>query len=77
MDISLIPMLKDNLCYYVKLSGEHDYPGILIDVSQPDKVIEFLKASEIKIVPSHIITTHKHHDHSGGNSDMKKAWPDI
>lgn len=26
---------------------------------------------------SHILSTHKHHDHSGGNQAMKERYPDA
>lgn len=57
-------------------------------VSTPDNVGVFVDPYDLSAVQaasssagvSHVqgcITTHHHHDHSGGNSDFKKAYPDA
>ena len=69
-------MLGDNLCYYVTLNLATT-PGILIDVSEPEKARNFLNAMNVTMEPTMILTTHKHHDHSGGNIEMKQIFPNI
>lgn len=68
-------MLSDNLCYYV-YQGSDLQKGFFVDVSEPDKLSAFTKAFGISSV-SHILTTHKHADHSGGNNYMADNWPGI
>lgn len=70
VEVYIIPMLGDNFCYYVT-RDLHQKPGVLIDVSEPQKVQAFLQALQIEQQPSHVMTTHKHHDHSGGNEEMR------
>ena len=43
MEVWIIPMLGDNLCYYVT-SNISNKPGIFIDVSEPAKAKNFLDA---------------------------------
>jgi len=70
-------MLGDNLCYYLRLKGQDAIPGIFVDISEPAKAIAFLETNSIKVVPSHILTTHKHNDHSGGNIEMRELYPSL
>ena len=76
MEVYIIPMLGDNLCYYVTRDVATK-PGILIDVSEPQKVLEFLHAMGITVSPSHVMTTHKHYDHAGGNEEIKNLIPGL
>ena len=69
MNVFIIPMLDDNFCYYV-YKGDDIQKGLLVDVSEPEKVSAFMKTSAIETL-THILTTHKHHDHSGGNKELK------
>ena len=49
--------------------------GFFVDVWESSKAIDF--ASTLGITPKYLLTTHKHWDHSNGNSDMVAAFPDI
>lgn len=46
-----------------------------IDPVEPDKVLA--AASKAGALITHILTTHKHWDHAGGNSEMRKLLPDV
>jgi len=50
--------------------------GFHVDVAEPDKVMSFMQAFNLQ-KQSHVITTHKHGDHSGGNKAMRKMFTDI
>lgn len=56
-----------------------DNTALLIDVGlggdRPEKLIKILE--ENNIVPSHIICTHEHEDHVGGNKQIRDRYPDI
>ena len=41
VEVYIIPMLDDNLCYYVT-RDLNTQPGVLIDVAEPAKVTAFL-----------------------------------
>ncbi len=47
-----------------------------MDVSEPEKLSAFTQAYGIAEV-SHILTTHKHADHSGGNNSLAEKWPAL
>ena len=62
----VIPMLNDNYAYYIHPS-DNIQRGYFVDVSERMKVVKFRNDFGIFSPVSHIITTHKHHDHSGAN----------
>ncbi|TNV76328.1 hypothetical protein FGO68_gene9037 [Halteria grandinella] len=66
--VFVIPMLSDNFSYYVYTKGNIQQ-GFFVDVSEPEKLTAFTTALQITTV-SHILTTHKHGDHSGGNQSL-------
>ena len=68
--INVIPCLADN---YGFLLADLDQ-GVAIAVDTPDdKVItEYLESKGWAL--SFILNTHHHHDHIGGNSQLKKRW---
>ena len=78
MEVYIVPMLGDNLSYYVTLDAKTQ-PGIWIDVAEPHKAKAFMESGAVgpNIVPAAVFTTHKHMDHSGGNIEMKTLFPDI
>jgi hydroxyacylglutathione hydrolase len=72
-EVHIIPMLDDNFCYYVTRDLKNQ-PGVLIDVSEPLKVKEFMQHHGITHEPNLILTTHHHWDHAGGNIEMKAMY---
>ena len=76
MEVYIIPMLADNLCYYITRDLATK-PGILIDVAEPVKLKKFMQANGITMPPTLLLTTHKHSDHSAGNRDVAKSFPGI
>ena len=64
MEITIIPQLSDNFCYHVT----HGTTSFIVDCSEAHKVEQYLDGRQF----SHVLTTHKHNDHSGGNLDLKQ-----
>jgi glyoxylase-like metal-dependent hydrolase (beta-lactamase superfamily II) len=65
MNVIIIPMLSDNFSYYV-YKGDNIDSGFLVDASETDKVKAFQKTFSLANI-KHLLTTHKHQDHSGAN----------
>jgi len=69
LEIALVPCLKDNYAYLV-----HDSEAgltAIVDPSEPDPVRKALDARGWKL--THILNTHHHFDHTGGNVPLKEA----
>lgn len=64
--IEIIPCLKDNYAYLV---GAGDQLAV-VDPSEAEPVIQALKGRKL----THILNTHHHWDHSGGNRDLKEKY---
>ena len=76
MEVYIVPNGGDNFMYYLTMD-KATKPGIFIDVWEPAKAQQFLQTQGIEAPPTMILTTHKHGDHSGGNVDMRKLYPDL
>ncbi|MGB0934571.1 MAG: hydroxyacylglutathione hydrolase [Alphaproteobacteria bacterium] len=68
MTIIPLPLLKDNYAYL--LHCPHTSETAIIDPSESAPVIEELDKRGLKL--TYIINTHHHHDHVGGNEEIKK-----
>lgn len=68
-----VPMLKDNYAYIIIETRSRK--TVVIDPGDAHAVQETLKKANV--TPSAVLTTHKHWDHSGGNGQMKRMYPDI
>ncbi|XP_063407069.1 probable hydrolase PNKD [Mytilus trossulus] len=71
LKITPVPMSLDNLAYVIT-DGK---TTVVIDPGDPEPVIEYLEKNNI--IPDAVLVTHKHWDHSGGNSEMKKKYRKI
>ena len=67
-----IPAFSDN--YIWAIIG--DEPGVFdcIDPGEAEPVIHFAKTNQLKLRT--VLLTHHHHDHIGGVTDLRKAYPD-
>jgi len=72
MNVTPIPVLDDNYCYLVKYAPSLYY---LVDPAEPDTIMKYLKTLPSTIRITHILTTHKHWDHAGGNEVRARAAP--
>jgi hydroxyacylglutathione hydrolase len=70
LQIELVPCLRDNYAYLVRDAGE----GIcaVVDPSEAAPVREALAARGWRL--THILNTHHHPDHTGGNARLKEEF---
>jgi hydroxyacylglutathione hydrolase len=70
LEIELVPCLKDNYAYLVFDRAE----GVcgVVDASEAEPVKRALEAKGLKL--THILSTHHHPDHVGGNLALKQAF---
>jgi len=74
LEIEPVPCLKDNYAYLVYDRSE----GVcgIVDASEPEPVKRALEARGLKL--THILSTHHHMDHVGGNLALKQAFaPEV
>jgi hydroxyacylglutathione hydrolase len=70
LEIDIVPCLSDNYAYLI-----HDRAAGLtavVDPSEPEPVKKALAAKGYKL--THILNTHHHFDHTGGNVPLKEAF---
>ena len=68
LSIDIIPCLKDNYAYLISGGGL----TAVVDPSEAAPVELVLKQRGLKL--THILNTHHHWDHSGGNRDLKEKF---
>ena len=70
IEIELVPCLRDNYAYLVN----HAESGLcaVVDPSEPGPVREALARKGWRL--THILNTHHHLDHTGGNAALKEAY---
>ncbi|KXJ25892.1 probable hydrolase PNKD [Exaiptasia diaphana] len=68
-----IPIASDNYSYLIIDSEENQ--AVVVDPSDPNAVKEIIASEQVQLKA--ILTTHKHWDHSGGNSVLQTDFPGI
>lgn len=68
MKIKLLPALQDNYMYMIICEKSRE--AALVDPVEPEKCVNAIKEENVKL--THILTTHHHWDHAGGNEEMCK-----
>ena len=68
-----IRALKDN--YIWLIVNQQLGQALVVDPGDAAPVVEYLKAHDLQLVG--ILVTHKHADHTGGISELVKAYPHI
>jgi hydroxyacylglutathione hydrolase len=75
--VKSVPYLDDNLAYLVLdvKSGKCAVvdPGVAAPII--GAIEDLRRATSVPLSVSHILVTHRHHDHCGGLADLKKAVP--
>ncbi|GJQ12424.1 hypothetical protein GpartN1_g4215.t1 [Galdieria partita] len=71
--VTTIPVLSDNYAYLLIDTTKN--VAAAIDPAEPEKVLEVATKERVKL--THVLTTHKHWDHSGGNKRMAEMVPGI
>lgn len=69
LQIELVPLLKDNYAYLVH--DEATGTTAVVDPSEARPVLAVARARGWRI--SHVLATHHHWDHTGGNLEIKQA----
>ncbi|MGE3975544.1 MAG: hydroxyacylglutathione hydrolase [Bdellovibrionales bacterium] len=72
-ELYAVPALKDNYCYL--LFEKNSSQTLAIDPSEAKPVFEALKTLNRNL--THIVNTHHHWDHTGGNEALKKHFKCI
>ena len=70
MVVKIIKCLIDNYSYLI--IDKKNKSACVIDPSESDPIIDIIKKSKIDL--KFILNTHHHHDHVGGNHDLKKKY---
>tara|TARA_Y100000591_G_C21780441_1_gene670715 strand:+ start:653 stop:1372 length:720 start_codon:yes stop_codon:yes gene_type:complete len=74
MKIEIIKCLQDNYSYI--LIDEKSNNACVVDPSEANPIINFIENNDINL--KNILITHHHHDHVGGNIELKKKYkPNI
>jgi hydroxyacylglutathione hydrolase len=73
MRVEIIPCLQDNYSYLI--IDDSNNSACVIDPSEAEPIINFLKNKDIKL--KYILNTHHHFDHIGGNKNLKKKFGSI
>jgi hydroxyacylglutathione hydrolase len=70
MKVEIIKCLQDNYSYLI-VDEKNNY-SCVVDPSEAAPIINLIETKNIKL--KFILNTHHHHDHVGGNNDLKKKY---
>ena len=70
MKVEIIKCLQDNYSYL--LINEKNQNACVVDPSEAKPIINFVEKKNINL--KFILNTHHHHDHIGGNNELKKKY---
>lgn len=77
--VAVLPVLQGifggNYAYVVYNANDALKRATVVDGADPEVVLRYLDAAGLTL--THILTTHWHWDHSGGNRKLSAAWPDA
>jgi hydroxyacylglutathione hydrolase len=73
MRIDVIPLWKDNYAYLVVDPATGT--AAVVDPSDPGPVAAAAEAAGVRV--THLLCTHHHPDHSGGNAALAARWPGL
>jgi hydroxyacylglutathione hydrolase len=71
LEVELIPCLSDNYAYLLYDQADSG-PCAVVDPSEPEPVRRALAGKGLKL--THILNTHHHLDHTGGNIPLKEEF---
>ena len=84
--IHMISQLVDNICYLI-VYQDYSKPkmqGIVIDCGDAKALLHMIERIHRQHYHDHpaievtsVLCTHKHHDHTAGNKQILKAFPDV
>jgi len=70
MRIEIIKCLQDNYSYLI--IDKNNLKACVVDPSEASPIINFVEKKKLKLV--YILNTHHHHDHVGGNLELKRKY---
>ena len=70
MHIEIIRCLQDNYSYLI--IDENNRSACIVDPSESGPIIDFIDNNKINL--KYILNTHHHHDHIGGNKELKEIY---
>jgi hydroxyacylglutathione hydrolase len=70
MKIEIIKCLQDNYSYLI--IDETNKNACVVDPSESAPIINFVEKNDICL--KYVLNTHHHHDHIGGNKELKKKY---
>jgi hydroxyacylglutathione hydrolase len=73
--VYVVPFLSDNFCFIIMIDGDSGKKAIAVDPADPELVKDFLVHHNAQL--THILTTHRHADHSGGNKKLQIWYPEV
>lgn len=73
MKVKILPALSDNYMYLLIDSGTSQ--AAIVDPVEPDTVIRAVNEENVQL--THILTTHHHYDHAGGNQKLVQKVPGL
>lgn len=73
MRIVPIPVLSDNYSYLI--IDDKSNEAAIVDPAEPHKVTPVISEHKVKL--THLLTTHHHADHSGGNEEMAEKFSGL
>ena len=73
MEVHTLEALSDNYMYLIVDASSR--AGAIVDPADPDVVVH--AAQRLNVTLTHVLTTHHHFDHAGGNDKMKALVPGI
>lgn len=72
-DVIPVPILADNYGYMI--IDRATKQAAVVDPADPRLMEQMLERRKVQLTT--ILTTHRHHDHAGGNLDLKKKFPGV
>lgn len=77
--VAVLPILGEifggNYAYVVFDASDPEKRAIAVDGADPEVVLRYVASAGLRL--THVLTTHWHWDHSGGNRKLQAAWPDA
>ena len=70
MKVEIIKCLRDNYSYLI--IDEKNQNASLVDPSEASPIIDYIEKNRVNL--KYILITHHHHDHVGGNLELKKMF---
>lgn len=75
--VAVLPVLGEifggNYAYVVFDASDPERRAVVVDGADPEVVLRYIASAGLKL--THVLTTHWHWDHSGGNRKLQAAWP--